>query len=258
MNKRKAYVGIALETQSVSKEYPSSSGAIRAVDEVSVTVRPGEFVALAGPSGSGKTTLLAMLAGLLRASEGSIIINGHDLTKMSEAERARFRREQIGFTFQANNLVPYLTALENVELMLRLNGKLDRAGKERARDLLVRLGLDDRLNNLPRQLSGGQQQRVAIARALIHDPAVVLADEPTAALDTQRAFQVVETFANLIHEEGKAGIMVTHDLRLARYTDKVWHMQDGRMAHVVDDKRRLATLDPDTMPMGEEVLAKAA
>jgi hemin transport system ATP-binding protein len=153
---------------------------------------------------------------------------------MSDAERTSFRREKIGFTFQANNLVPYLTALENVELMLRLNGKLDKRGQARAKELLVRLGLGDRLNNLPRQLSGGQQQRVAIARALIHNPSVVLADEPTASLDTERAFQAVETFANLIHEQNRAGIMVTHDLRMVRYADRVISMKDGQVARVLE------------------------
>ncbi len=248
----------ALQIDSVSKIYPTAGGSIRAVDEVSATVEAGEFVALVGPSGSGKTTLLAMLAGLLRPTQGQITVDGRVMTCMAEAERARFRREFIGFTFQANNLVPYLTALENVELMLRLNGRLDRAGKARASALLQRLGLGDRLGNLPRQLSGGQQQRVAIARALIHNPAVVLADEPTAALDTERAFQAVQTFADLIHQEKKAGVMVTHDLRLARYVDKVLHMQDGRLVRVVDDRSRLASVDPVAPFMTGAALDKIA
>ena len=165
----------ALETQMVRKTYKVDTGLIQAVDGVSITVQPGEFVALVGPSGSGKTTMLAMLAGLLKATGGRILIDGQELGAMSEGTLVKYRREKIGFTFQANNLVPYLTAQENVELMLRLTGKADRAGRQRAQDLLARLGLGDRLKNLPSQLSGGQQQRVAIARALIHDPAVVLA-----------------------------------------------------------------------------------
>ncbi len=232
----------ALATRELTKTYGGGTGQIRAVDRVSVDVQAGEFVALVGPSGSGKTTLLAMLAGLLVPSSGSIVIDGHELSKMREAERTRFRREKIGFTFQANNLVPYLTARENVELMLRLNNKLDRAGKERAEELLVRLGLGDRLDNLPRQLSGGQQQRVAIARALIHNPSVVLADEPTASLDSERAFQVVETFSSLIHEQKRAGIMVTHDLRLVQYANKVIQMLDGRVARVLDEPREIEAL----------------
>ncbi|HEX9077646.1 MAG TPA: ABC transporter ATP-binding protein, partial [Anaerolineae bacterium] len=232
----------SLETRSISKIYKTDSGATRAVDGVSIAVARGELIALVGPSGSGKTTMLAMLATLLKPSDGTILIEGQELSRMSEKERTRFRREQIGFTFQANNLVPYLTAQENVELMLRLNGKYDRAGPERARELLARLGLGERLNNLPRQLSGGQQQRVAIARALIHNPALVLADEPTASLDTERAFQVVQTFAHLIHEQNRAGIMVTHDLRMCQYADRVIQMMDGQVRRTIDDPEQIAAL----------------
>jgi len=230
----------ALETKDVTKTYKIDNGVIHAVDGVSISVKAGEFVALVGPSGSGKTTMLAMLAALLKPTSGGIFIDGHDLTTMDEGERAKFRREKIGFTFQANNLVPYLTAQENVELMLRLNDKLDRKGKDRAKELLARLGLGERLKNLPSQLSGGQQQRVAIARALIHNPSLVLADEPTASLDTERAFQVVETFANLIHEQNRAGIMVTHDLRLTQYVDRVIQMRDGQIVEIVDNRTAIA------------------
>lgn len=233
---------IALETKSVTKTYQVDGNTIHAVDDVSLQVRAGEFVALVGPSGSGKTTMLAILAALLSPSQGEVRIDGQDLAKMKEAERVAFRREKIGFTFQANNLVPYLSAQENVELMLRLNGKLDRTGRERAEDLLVRLGLGERLHNLPGQMSGGQQQRVAIARALIHNPALVLADEPTASLDTERAFQVVQTFAQLIHEQKRAGIMVTHDLRMVAYTDRVIQMQDGKLARVYTSRAEIEAL----------------
>ena len=235
-------MAISLETRSVSKFYKLDDVTIRAVDAVSLAVQAGEFVALVGPSGSGKTTMLAMLAALLSSTEGEIEIDGHLLSQMSESERAKFRREKIGFTFQANNLVPYLNALENVELMLRLNGSYNKAGRQRAKELLARLGLGDRLANLPSQLSGGQQQRVAIARALIHQPSVVLADEPTASLDTERAFQVVETFSELIHEQQRAGIMVTHDLRLCRYVDQVLQMRDGKIANVITDKNQIAAM----------------
>lgn len=232
----------ALETQAVEKTYDSHGATVRAVDNISISVRPGEFVALVGPSGSGKTTLLAILAGLLRASSGQVFIDGRDLTTLSDKHLTTFRRQNIGFTFQSNNLVPYLTALENVELMLKLNGRLDQQGKARARELLTRLGLADRMNNLSSQLSGGQRQRVAIARALIHNPAVVLADEPTASLDTERAFQVVETFANLIHEQNRAGIMVTHDLRMVKYVDKVIQMRDGQLDLIIDNPSIIAAL----------------
>ena len=161
------------------------------------------------------------------------------LAQMSDKERVALRREKIGFTFQANNLVPYLNAVENVELMLRLNKRLDKAGRMRAEELLARLGLGDRLYNLPGQMSGGQQQRVAIARALIHNPSLVLADEPTASLDTERAYQVVKTFAGLIHEQKRAGIMVTHDLRMCEYVDRVLLMQDGKLTRVISEAKEI-------------------
>jgi putative ABC transport system ATP-binding protein len=225
-----------LEANSVTKTYEVDSNIIRAVDDVSLEVCPGEFVALVGPSGSGKTTMLAMLAGLLAPTEGSIIIGGRELGQMNETERTKFRRQKVGFTFQSNNLVPYLNVQENVELMLKLNNRLSRESKAHAEEVLAQLGLSERLKNLPSQLSGGQQQRVAIARALVHSPDIVLADEPTASLDTERAFQVVETFANLIHNQELAGIMVTHDLRLVQFVDKIIQMRDGGIARVMMDK----------------------
>jgi putative ABC transport system ATP-binding protein len=247
-----------VETQRVSKLYKSESVTVKAVDAVDLTVKAGEFIALVGPSGSGKTTLLAMLAALLKPNEGQIIIDGHNLSDMNEGQRTAFRREKIGFTFQSNNLVPFLNTQENVELMLRLNNKLDKQGRERAKDLLTRLGLGERLKNLPGQLSGGQQQRVAIARALIHNPNLVLADEPTASLDSERAFQVVETFAHLIHEQNRAGIMVTHDLRMCQFVDKVVQMLDGQVQRVIENRAeiealanlgKLSEVQPEAIPL---------
>jgi len=233
---------IALETNAVTKIYEGDSGEIRAVDDVSLQVKLGEFVALVGPSGSGKTTMLAILAALLKPTSGKVYLDGIDLGGLSDTQRVGLRRLKIGFTFQANNLVPYLNALENVELMLQLNHCLDRLGKLRAQELLARLGLGDRLHSLPSQLSGGQQQRVAIARALIHNPSLVLADEPTASLDTERAFQAVETFANLIHENQRAGIMVTHDLRMVKFVDRVFQMLDGKLVKIYDDAEEIQAL----------------
>lgn len=233
---------VALETKSVVKTYKGDAGVIYAVNDVSFQVHRGEFVALVGPSGSGKTTMLAILAALLKPTTGQIWLDGQDLGEISEKKRVQLRREKIGFTFQANNLVPYLSAQENVELMLRLNGRLDKVGRLRAQELLSRLGLGERLKNLPSQMSGGQQQRVAIARALIHNPSLVLADEPTASLDTERAFQVVETFASLIHENNRAGIMVTHDLRMVRFVDRVFQMRDGNLVRVYDTREEILAL----------------
>jgi putative ABC transport system ATP-binding protein len=233
---------VALEVKSVVKTFAGDSGPIYAVNDVSFSVQPGEFVALVGPSGSGKTTMLSVLAALLSPTSGQVLIDGVDLAQMNEAERVALRREKIGFTFQANNLIPYLSARENVEFMLRLNSRFDRVGRVRAEELLARLGLVDRLSNLPSQMSGGQQQRVAIARALIHNPTLVLADEPTASLDTERAFQVVQTFAALIHENQRAGIMVTHDLRMCQYVDRVLQMRDGRLVHIYESHEEILAL----------------
>jgi putative ABC transport system ATP-binding protein len=227
--------GPALLAEGLSKHYTLGAQRIRAVDDVSFQVQPGEFVALVGPSGSGKTSLLAMLAGLLRPSEGRVRIADRDIGDLGDRQLTRFRRRNIGFTFQANNLLPYLTVLENVMLMLSLNDRATPGGRDWALDLLSQLGLEERLNSLPSQLSGGQQQRVSIARALIHRPAVVLADEPTASLDTERAYQVVRTFGELIGGDRRAGIMVTHDLRMCRFVDRVILMRDGVVERVIDD-----------------------
>jgi putative ABC transport system ATP-binding protein len=233
---------IALETRSVTKIYNGENGEIHAVDDLSIQVRFGEFVALVGPSGSGKTTMLAILAALLKPTSGQVLLDGIDLAAMNESQRVALRRSKIGFTFQANNLIPYLSALENVQLMLRLNNQLDKIGRLRAQELMARLGLGDRMHNLPSQLSGGQQQRVAIARALIHNPSLVLADEPTASLDTERASQAVETFSNLIHESQRAGIMVTHDLRMVKYVDRVFQMRDGKLTRIYDNLEDIQAL----------------
>jgi putative ABC transport system ATP-binding protein len=238
---------VALEVRDLVKTFSLDGATINAVDGVSFQVKSGEFVALVGPSGSGKTTMLSILAALLTPTSGQVLIDGQNLAQMNEKKRVKLRREKIGFTFQSNNLIPYLTARENVEFMLRLNNKLDRAGRVRSDELLARLGLMERLHGLPAQMSGGQQQRVAIARALIHNPAVVLADEPTASLDTERAYQVVETFAHLIHENDRAGIMVTHDLRMCQFVDRVLQMQDGKLVQIYESKKVIMELAQGTL-----------
>jgi putative ABC transport system ATP-binding protein len=231
-----------IETHAVSKVYQGNNVSIRAVDNASISIFPGEFVGLVGPSGSGKTTMLAMLAALLKPSEGEVIIDQVRLSKMSEKDRVRFRCEKIGFTFQSNNLIPYLTVLENVELMLRLNKRYDRSSRTQAEELLFRLGLQDRMNNMPNQISGGERQRVSIARSMIHNPSLILADEPTASLDTQRAFQVTQTYSELIHENGKAGIMVTHDLRMCKFVDKIIQIEDGKISSILNNRDEIEAL----------------
>jgi putative ABC transport system ATP-binding protein len=232
-----------IETHNLSKIYQGPNNlTVKAVDNANITINSGEFVALVGPSGSGKTTMLAMLAALLEPTEGHICIDGQEIGRLKDSQRVKFRREKIGFTFQANNLVPYLTVLENVEMMLRLNQRYDRAGRDQALDLLERLGLCERLNSLPSQLSGGQRQRVAIARSMIHGPSVILADEPTASLDTERAYQVTQLYADLIHENEKAGIMVTHDLRMCKYVDKIIQIGDGQITSILDNRADINAL----------------
>lgn len=244
-------MSIAIEIESIIKTYNNGNVETKAVDNVSFQVHQGEFVALVGPSGSGKTTLLAILAGLLNPDSGRLWIDDCELSILNEAERTRLRREKIGFVFQDSHLIPYLTVLENVKLMLDLNNDSEKSAYEQVKELLCRLGLGERLNNLPHQLSGGQQQRIAIARALIHNPSVVLADEPTASLDTERAYQVVQTFADLIHERQRTGIMVTHDLRMCRYVDKVIQMVDGRILDILTDSRSIKALAEDMIVVAQ-------
>jgi len=231
-----------IETKSLTKIYHGTNMTVTAVDQASVAIQAGEFVGLVGPSGSGKTTMLAMLAALLEPSAGEVFIDNQELGGMSERDRVRFRRQKIGFTFQTNNLVPFLNVQENVEMMLRLNNCYDRTGREKVKVLLERLGLKERMKNLPNQLSGGERQRVAIARSMIHDPSVILADEPTASLDTERAYQVTEQYAELIHEDGKAGIMVTHDLRMCKFVDKIIQIEDGCITAVLETRAEIEDL----------------
>jgi putative ABC transport system ATP-binding protein len=228
-----------LQAKSISKIYKSGANETLAVDDISLSVGKGEFIAIVGPSGSGKTTMLAILAALLTPTHGDVSIDDIDLHTMGEKERVKFRREKIGFTFQSNNLLPFLNVRENVEMMLRLNNSYTPETKEYCLDLLVRLGMEDRLNYLPNQLSGGQRQRVTIARALVHNPSLVLADEPTASLDTERAYQVVKIFSDLIHEQNKAGIIVTHDLRMCIYVDRVIQMMDGKVENILSTRQEI-------------------
>lgn len=226
-----------LEVRDLTKVYGSGRTAVRAVDGVSFRLEENEFAVILGPSGSGKTTLLAMLGALLQPTSGEILLAGRDIARLNDRERTRLRQREIGFVFQNYNLVPYLTAYENVLAAADFAGRKDRAARERARALLEELGLGDRLGFLPAELSGGERQRVAIARALMNDPRLVLMDEPTASLDSQRGRQVVEALVAEVKGRGKMGIMVTHDERVAGYADRLLRIQDGRLAADVPQRR---------------------
>jgi putative ABC transport system ATP-binding protein len=218
-----------LLAQSLTKVYGSGDTAVEAVRDVSRSTSAGDFVAIVGPSGSGKTTLLAMLGGLLTPTRGHVIVSGTDISQLSEAQRARFRRERVGFVFQGFNLVPYLTAEQNLLAIPSISGKLNGEARARARLLLEELGVGKRAHHLPGELSGGEKQRVAIGRALINDPLLVLVDEPTSNLDSERGNEVVRSLAKEIKMRNKIGIMVTHDRRMLTHVDRVLEMADGRL-----------------------------
>lgn len=222
-----------LRVDRVTKTYGTGHTAVTAVHEASMSVAEGEFVALLGPSGSGKTTLISMVGGLLTPTSGQILIGDTDVATLSVKQLTRLRAERVGFVFQSANLVPFLTARENllwVASLRRTRGRGARkAAAERADQLLAELGLSKRAGNLPEQLSGGERQRVAIGRALMNDPDLVLVDEPTAALDTEMGRSVVQLLRREIKERGKTGIMVTHDLRMVQYTDRVYEILDGTL-----------------------------
>jgi len=219
-----------VELRNVSKVYTLGSVEVRALDHVSLKVMPGEFISVVGPSGSGKSTLLSVIGCLAKPTSGRVLIDGVDVTELSEAELSDIRCLKIGFIFQFFNLIPTLTALENVELPMIFAGKLSEwEMRDRALELLDLVGLVDRANHRPSELSGGQQQRVAIARALANDPALVLADEPTGNLDSKTGSEVISLMEELNRETGKTFIIVTHDTNVAKRTRKMLYMVDGRL-----------------------------
>jgi putative ABC transport system ATP-binding protein len=220
----------ALRLDGVRKVYGTGENAIVAVDHASLTVGGGEIVALLGPSGSGKTTLLSIAGGLLAATEGKVVVGGEDISGHSPRELTEFRRSKVGFVFQSVNLVPFLTAEENLLVVSELAGARGAARKQartRAKELLAELGLSHRAGNLPAQLSGGERQRVAIGRALFNSPALVLFDEPTSALDTKIGEQVMELIQAEMRSRGTAAVIVTHDTRMTHYADRTVRIVDG-------------------------------
>ncbi|WP_440948760.1 ABC transporter ATP-binding protein [Methanosarcina sp. T3] len=194
--------------------------------DINLTVREGEFLAIMGPSGSGKSTLMNLIGFLDRPTEGKIIIKGLDINTLSDKEVARLRGLEIGFVFQTFNLIPRLTALENVELPTYANTKEGVDARKRAKDLLKMVGLEDRMHHKPGELSGGQSQRVAIARALINNPAILLADEPTGNLDSKTGCEILSMFTRL-NEDGRTVVMITHDPEIAKYADRIVLVKDG-------------------------------
>ncbi len=220
-----------LTVQAVTKTYGEGHTAVTAVHEATMHVDRGEFVSLLGPSGSGKTTLISMIGGLLTPTSGLIRVGDVPVSDLQSRQLTSFRAEKVGFVFQSANLVPFLSARENllwVASLRRARGRsARRAAGQRADQLLDELGLSGRAGNVPEQLSGGERQRVAIGRALMNDPDLVLVDEPTAALDTTMGRQVVQLLRREIKDRGKTGIMVTHDLRMVEYTDRVFEITDG-------------------------------
>lgn len=223
-----------IQFKNVSKYYKEGDRNFTALNNVSFSVQPGEFVAVIGPSGSGKSTLLSIAGALLQPSEGVVTINGTQLSDLKPKELSKLRLEQIGFILQTSNLVPYLTVLDQLLIVKKMKGSITNEDKLIAEELLVEVGLGDKLKKFPDQLSGGERQRTAIARALINDPNIILADEPTASLDTERAFEIVELMKNELKSRNKAAIMVTHDERLLKYCDKVFKMIDGNLTLLED------------------------
>jgi putative ABC transport system ATP-binding protein len=223
-----------LVARRLTKEYASGASALAVLRDVSFTIPQGAFVAIVGPSGSGKTTLLGLLAGLDTPSGGGVILDGADLARMSEDERALLRGEKVGFIFQSFQLIPTLTALENVQVPLELRG--DAGAGARARDLLARVGLRERYDHFPTQLSGGEQQRVAIARAFANRPRILFADEPTGNLDAATGARIVELLEELNRESGATVVIVTHDLALAARAGRQIRLADGAVVHDSDDE----------------------
>lgn len=219
-----------LSLRGVSKSFGEGPQRVDAVRDVSLDFERGEMVSLVGPSGSGKSTLLAMVGGLLTPTSGEILVDGVDIARLGARERTRYRRDQVGFVFQGSNMVPFLTARENLVLVAQFGGAAGAALSRRADELLEELELSHVADQLATRLSGGERQRVAIARALMRDPMLLLVDEPTASLNTELGERVVDALAAEVHDRNKACIMVTHDDRMAARADRLLEFRDGHLA----------------------------
>lgn len=211
----------------VTKVYQEGDFTTTALKDISLNVTPGEFIAIVGPSGSGKSTFLSIAGALLQATEGQVIIDDVDIASLSEKKLSKVRLSKIGFILQTSNLLPYLTVLDQLLVVKKMGGSIKKADRELAKELLTEIGLGEKLNKYPHQLSGGERQRTAIARSFMNNPSIILADEPTANLDTKRAHEVVSLIAKEVKARNKAAVMVTHDERMLAYCDRVYRMEDG-------------------------------
>jgi len=231
---------VAVKCHNLKKTYGESQAAVQALRQVDLEVRTGELLMLVGPSGCGKTTLISIIAGILDQSEGDCLVFDQDFKSMRVQDKTRYRGQNIGFVFQAYNLIPALTAAENVAVPLLLHGAKRSQATERAREVLKQVGFDARMmGSLPAELSGGQQQRVAIARAMVHNPKLIVCDEPTSALDHDNGQRIMELLRQVALQEGRALVVVTHDARIFGFADRIARMDDGRIEQVVNSPNEL-------------------
>lgn len=223
---------VAVRCRGVTKAYGSGNSKVTALRGIDLDIYAGELIMLVGPSGCGKTTLISVVAGILDRDEGECVVFGEDFDKMGASRRTRFRGQTVGFVFQQFNLLPALTAAQNVAVPLLINGMARSEAEKRAKEMLGRVGLGERSRSLPKQLSGGQQQRVAIARALVHGPKLIVCDEPTSALDHETGHVVMRLLKNVALEDDRTLVIVTHDQRIFGFGDRIAKMDDGRIVEV--------------------------
>lgn len=231
---------VAVHCRGVVKAYRTASTKVVALRGVDLDIRLGELMMLVGPSGCGKTTLISVIAGILNRDEGDCTVFGNDLDRLPARERTRFRGRNVGFVFQQFNLLPSLTAAQNVSVPLLINGMGEREAVRRSREMLDRVGLGDRADSPPRELSGGQQQRVAIARAMVHEPRLIVCDEPTSALDHDTGHAIMRMLKGVALDQGRALVIVTHDARIFSFADRIAKMDDGHIVEVLESREELA------------------
>jgi putative ABC transport system ATP-binding protein len=225
---------IAVHCEGVTKTYGQGASKVTALRGIDLDIQQGELMMLVGPSGCGKTTLISVIAGILDQDEGECVVYGNDLRAMPQRKRTHFRGENVGFVFQAFNLLPTLTAVENAAVPLLINRMNRGEALDRAAGMMKRVGLGERTKSLPSQMSGGQQQRVAIARALVHDPKLIVCDEPTSALDHETGHKVMELLRDVALKDERCLVIVTHDARIFEFADRIARMDDGRVVDVTE------------------------